>query len=74
MSKPTIATLLNEIAMLKERVATLEARERTARTPGAPKQLGLPIDARKRFFAANPNLKTASPADIEKWLRTTGAQ
>jgi hypothetical protein len=65
-----ITQLMNEIAMLKERVAKIECTARAAR---GPRTLGVDVEARKRYFAANPGARAASRQDVESWLRTTGA-
>lgn len=70
MSKPTVAMLMNEVAMLRERVAKLEEHERTRRPVRA---FGL-ADAAKRYLAAHPGAKSVTKDVVEKWLRTSGAQ
>ena len=49
--------------------ARLAAAERNAvRSQVQPRATRFPtVEERKAFFAANPNCKTASPADIVNW-------
>ena len=66
LDKMTKHELLSHIANLETRLASAERS--AVRSQVQPRATRFPtVDERKAFFAANPNCKTASPADIVNW-------